>query len=183
MGLKRNDWIDAAYRMLFRKGVDGVRVEVLARWLGVTTGSFYHHFENREALLETMICNWEEETEQLFGGMPDGLSGLDRIKLLLQRMADINRGIPDAAFFAWALRDTAVAKRVAAAEQKRLDFLIEATMDRGIGRAQAERTATFLYLAHCGWVMREGVAEKTAPRFDVFTKWAIDLFEEATEPR
>jgi len=180
MGLKREDWIDAAYRMLYRQGVDGVRVEVLARWLGVTTGSFYHHFENREALLESMIRNWEEETEQLFSGIPEGLSGLDRVRLILKRLGDISHGIPDAALSAWSLRDTAVATRVAAVEQKRLDYLIEACIDRGTGRAKAERIATILYLAFCGWIMREGVADKIAPRFDVFARWAIDLFEEVT---
>ncbi len=43
-----------------RGGVGAVRVEVLARSLGVTKGSFYHHFSKRADLLEAMLDTWRE---------------------------------------------------------------------------------------------------------------------------
>ena len=41
-------------------GVEGVRVEVLAKNLGVTKGGFYRRFRDRAALLDAMLQNWSE---------------------------------------------------------------------------------------------------------------------------
>jgi AcrR family transcriptional regulator len=58
--LAAGDWIDAALDALARDGAAGVRVEVLARRLGVTKGSFYWHFKDREALLDAALAAWAE---------------------------------------------------------------------------------------------------------------------------
>ncbi|MCM0022150.1 MAG: TetR/AcrR family transcriptional regulator [Tagaea sp.] len=58
--LAAGDWIDAALDALARAGEAGVRVEVLARRLGVTKGSFYWHFKDREALLDAAVAAWAE---------------------------------------------------------------------------------------------------------------------------
>ena len=53
-------WIEAGFAELARSGVEGVRVEVLAKNLGVTKGGFYRRFRDRAALLEAMLQNWRE---------------------------------------------------------------------------------------------------------------------------
>ena len=52
---KGDVWIGAGFAELARAGVDGVRVEVLAKNLGVTKGGFYRRFRDRAALLEGML--------------------------------------------------------------------------------------------------------------------------------
>src|SRR5262245_7462490 len=58
----RADWLRAARLALRRRGPDAVRVEPLARALGVTKGSFYWHFRDRSDLLEALLKEWEDET-------------------------------------------------------------------------------------------------------------------------
>ena len=41
-------WTNAALKTLARSGIDGVRVELLAKELSVTKGSFYWHFKDRD---------------------------------------------------------------------------------------------------------------------------------------
>ena len=41
---------------------DAVRVEPLAKALGVTRGGFYWHFADRRALLDEMLDTWERAT-------------------------------------------------------------------------------------------------------------------------
>ena len=41
---------------LARHGIESVRVEVLARDLGVSKGSFYWHFRDRSELLEKLLA-------------------------------------------------------------------------------------------------------------------------------
>src|SRR3712207_4606049 len=52
-------WIEEGLRALAVGGPDAVRVEALARELGVTKGGFYNHFEDRPALLGEMLEAWE----------------------------------------------------------------------------------------------------------------------------
>ncbi len=45
------------------KGIRAVAIESLARRMGVTKGSFYWHFPNRDALLEQSLLRWEKHDE------------------------------------------------------------------------------------------------------------------------
>lgn len=53
-------WVDVATDVLARDGVNGLRVEVLAKRCGVTKGSFYWHFRDRQALLDAVLQRWKE---------------------------------------------------------------------------------------------------------------------------
>jgi AcrR family transcriptional regulator len=58
--LDRGNWIESAIEILAREGVSGLRVEVLAKRCGVTKGSFYWHFKDRQDLLTAMLDYWKE---------------------------------------------------------------------------------------------------------------------------
>src|SRR6266545_781486 len=55
----RSSWIEEGLRALAAGGPDAVRIELLARALGVTRGGFYWHFDDRRALLEEILDTWE----------------------------------------------------------------------------------------------------------------------------
>jgi len=64
--LTPDTWIEAATAVLVDEGIDHVRVDVLAGQLGVTRGSFYWHFRDREDLLRRVLQAWHDQaTEQL----------------------------------------------------------------------------------------------------------------------
>ena len=56
--LTPNDWVRAATDLLVTKSIDAVRVDVLAKQLDVTRGSFYWHFKNRDDLLNQVLQDW-----------------------------------------------------------------------------------------------------------------------------
>jgi AcrR family transcriptional regulator len=58
--LDKRAWIAAAFAELAAHGWDGVRVEPIAATLGVTKGSFYWHFADRDALFAAMFIRWAE---------------------------------------------------------------------------------------------------------------------------
>lgn len=58
--LTANDWERAALELIAERGVNALAVEPLARRMGITKGSFYWHFPNREALLAQALQRWEE---------------------------------------------------------------------------------------------------------------------------
>jgi len=58
--LSAGDWEQQALVLIAEKGIRAVAVEALARRMGVTKGSFYWHFHNRESLLEQSLIRWEK---------------------------------------------------------------------------------------------------------------------------
>jgi AcrR family transcriptional regulator len=53
--LDRNEWVEAAIAVLAEQGVQGMRIEVLAKDFGVTKGSFYWHFKDRQDLFNAVL--------------------------------------------------------------------------------------------------------------------------------
>lgn len=58
--LSAGDWEQQALVLIAEKGIRAVAVESLARRMGVTKGSFYWHFHNRDSLLEQSLLRWEK---------------------------------------------------------------------------------------------------------------------------
>src|SRR5256885_11184496 len=56
--VRSESWIEAGLVEIARSGVEGVRVEVLAKNLGVTKGGFYRRFCGPAALLGGQLPKW-----------------------------------------------------------------------------------------------------------------------------
>ena len=61
--LSAGDWEQQALVLIAEKGIRAVAIESLAKRMGVTKGSFYWHFLNRDALLEQSLLRWEKHDE------------------------------------------------------------------------------------------------------------------------
>src|SRR3954452_4054760 len=124
----RNGWVDEGLRALAAGGPDAVRVETLARSLGVTKGGFYWHFDDRGALLEEMLDSWErvmvdqviERIEAEGGGARAKLRRLFAIGTS-REVRDLMR--VDLAVRDWARRDTKVAGRLRRVDNRRMDYM------------------------------------------------------------
>ena len=124
----RGSWIDSGLRALADGGPDAVRVEPLARALGVTKGGFYWHFDDRGALLEEMLDTWERigvdaviERVESEGG--DARTRLRRLFELAstsesQQLLKIDLAVRD-----WARREPAVARRLRRVDNRRMDYM------------------------------------------------------------
>ncbi|HEX3732924.1 MAG TPA: TetR/AcrR family transcriptional regulator [Mycobacteriales bacterium] len=56
--LSAQDWARAALKSIADGGLAAVAVEPLARTLGVTKGSFYAHYRNRDELIAAALAEW-----------------------------------------------------------------------------------------------------------------------------
>src|ERR1700759_3113613 len=83
---RNESWIKAGFAALARSGVEGVRVEVLAKDLGVTKGGFYRRFRDRAALLAEMLQDWREGRIAAIEQQAslDGATARDRLKALIR---------------------------------------------------------------------------------------------------
>lgn len=84
----REQWVDAASRAFRADGLDAVRVEPVARALGVTKGSFYWHFADRRALVEAVVARWEvEQTDDVIARTAADGSAHERLSALFAEVA------------------------------------------------------------------------------------------------
>ena len=147
MSRSREDWIDAAWAALGESGIESVRVERLARRLGVTKGSFYWHFKDRDELVGALLDRWfglREETRPDFPHRePDPAERLWRV---IER--GITRGTRGqaAALRLWAQRRPEIARRIAEEDAQRRDFFIEQFRALGFMDGEAEVRAD-VYMA------------------------------------
>src|SRR3954464_15538365 len=83
---KRDVWIEAGLAEMARLGIDGVRVEVLAKNLGVTKGGFYRRFKDRAALLDGMLQTWSMGRIAAIEAQTslDGATARDRLRAVIR---------------------------------------------------------------------------------------------------
>ena len=114
-------------RALAAGGADAVRIEPLARALGVTKGGFYWHFADRRELLEALLATWETASvdaaiERVDAGGGDARARLRRLfGLAAAGGDDLLRA--DLAVRDWARRDPAVAARLRRVDNRRMEYM------------------------------------------------------------
>jgi len=173
--LARKDWLRAARLALLRGGVEAVRVEKLARSLGVTKGSFYWHFKDRDELLELLLREWESEVPEILSQM-GSRSRREKVQSLvcvLERRAKLSEEgkVPsDAAIFAWASVDQKVARRVNKAEEERIQLLKHFVGGR-------DRIELF-YLVWLGFVARGQRVPESRKRFPEIARFLVESLAE-----
>ena len=149
-------WIDAATDVLVNEGIDHVRVDVLAKQLGVTRGSFYWHFRDREDLLRRVLQAWSERatlalTRRLASASSDPRERLrDMISLPHRGRAAERAARIELAIRAWARRDALAQQVLDEADRSRLAYHEEVFRALGLPPAQARARAFVTYSTEIG---------------------------------
>src|SRR3954468_12044725 len=124
----RISWIEEGLRALAAGGPEAVRVEVLAKALGVTKGGFYWHFEDRRALLEEMLDTWErvmvdEVIDRVESEGGDARARLRRLFGLASAAEAQGLVKVDLAIRDWSRREPKVAERLRRVDNRRMDYM------------------------------------------------------------
>lgn len=144
-------WVDAATQVLVDQGIDHVRVDVLAGQLGVTRGSFYWHFRDREDLLRRVLAAWRERaTEQLTRRLERAHTDPrqqvhDVISLPFRGRAAAHAARIELAIRAWARRDETARAAVDEADASRIAYHVHLFAALGFALPEARSRAFLLY--------------------------------------
>jgi AcrR family transcriptional regulator len=153
--LQPHDWLRAASRRLASDGVDFVRIELLARDLGVSKGSFYWHFRDREDLLAKLLGQWEREEADWLDAPVAGIhSAASRWARFVNRCAAPDRLRLEAAIRSWARKNARVASRVKAIESRRGSYLEGILRETGFSPFAAAQWADLALFVYLGWLDR-----------------------------
>lgn len=149
--LGANDWVRGALDLLAEEGVDGVRIEVLAKRLGVTKGSFYWHFKDRQGFLRAMLDDWRRRaTLDIINRIESGEEPpQERLRTLLhlpfrggrsKRGADVELSIR-----LWGRTDMVARDTLAEIDKLRLRYISKLFAEAGFAVKEAESRAVLAY--------------------------------------
>lgn len=143
---------------LGREGIESVRIEVLARELGVSKGSFYWHFRDRDELLMQMLARWESVEGDWLAGEESLETGEPHAAIrwarFVDRSSEPERIREEIAVRAWARRDERVAVRVASIEQRKARIIAKVLAEIGFAPDAAESWSEMVMLVYLGWLDR-----------------------------
>ncbi|MGL4618152.1 MAG: TetR/AcrR family transcriptional regulator [Chroococcidiopsis sp.] len=160
--LGRQDWIKTGLAVLAESGVEAVRVEPLAKRMGVTKGSFYWHFKDRNDLLDAILTQWVEIDTNSIIERVNQLDADPKTKLLqLFELAIADDGLTpgladgsiENAIRAWANHDAKVDALIAQVDQQRLNYTKDLFLAIGFSEAEALVRARLAYYSLVGEFM------------------------------
>jgi AcrR family transcriptional regulator len=149
----REDWIKVGIDLLKTKGHNDIKIEAVARKLGVTKGGFYGYFLNREAFLQALLDYWADTfTNQIIKDIGDFKGTFpEKLQKLLYAVDDSKHDALETQMYAWAFTDPKTEKVVMRVIKERLVFLTNLFLDGGHSQKEAEKRALMVhhYMAGC----------------------------------
>ena len=165
--LTREAWIAAALKVLEKRGIADVKIDVLAKQFKVTRGSFYFHFSSIKDLREALLEEWRARNCRPFEALaknphPDGLVFFE---IIVKTWVNEDPFSPllDLAVRDWSRGSRKLADEMAAADDLRIALLeksflaLDYPADEALVRA---RITYFHQIGHYTLYFRESAADR-----------------------
>lgn len=160
-------WAEEALEVIAQSGVSAVAVEPLAKKLGVTKGSFYWHFANRDALLDAALTLWEKrETEEIIESVSREADPRQRIEALFWKVLGDRRTSPLYFALSAVSGDPRIGSAVRRVAERRLGFMTECFTALGMGEEEARRRSLMAYALYLGMLQLQRDARFALPRHE-----------------
>jgi len=186
--LQRFDWLLKALETFVEEGIDSIRITRLADELGVTRGSFYWHFQNREDLIDSLVSFWKDKnTAAITDSVAQASSLADGIFRFFETCIDDSQFDPrlDLALREWARRSTEIRALLDHEDETRIEALRQFYLRFDYPMPQALIRARVLYYSQIGFYAlgtRESLQTRlgyTEAYFEAFTGRQLTAGESA----
>ena len=164
----RTDWLEAAKKMLIDSGIDDVKVDLIAKKMKITRGSFYWHFKSRQQLLDELLADWRKrnlEGIKMLRAVSDTSvpSVTDCIRFWINQEDEVLTF--DMAMRVWGRKSREVARAINDIDDAWIDLLNEMFVTRGFDQRRAFARARIVYFHQMGYHtldLRETLEERVA---------------------
>jgi AcrR family transcriptional regulator len=151
--LSRDEWLERALDILATEGQTKLRVEAVCKALGVTKGSFYWHFKDRDDFVRSIVLFWSHRfTEPVIQEVADmGGGARERVHKLLRVVSEKGLARYDISVRAWAAQEPdLVALMVKDVDERRLSFVGSLFSELGFDGQETDMRAraTIAYLTY-----------------------------------
>jgi len=158
-GGSKRAWLDEGLRTLADEGAPALRIDRLAGRLGLSKGSFYHHFDGTAAYKDALLAHFEREHTSRFIDAVESRADCDA-EAKLRMLADLvlddypssngTEGDLEGAMRAWSLQDPEVQAAQARVDRIRLDYVQRLYVGAGLREQEAHDRSTTLYVMLVG---------------------------------
>ncbi|MBW8638628.1 TetR/AcrR family transcriptional regulator [Hoeflea sp. WL0058] len=153
--LSRDAWIVAAASVLERRGISAVKIDVLARKLKVTRGSFYFHFKGLKDLHESLLDTWRTRNCRPFEMIAErtDLRAVDLFNVVCAVWVDERPFSPslDLAVRDWSRTSRKLAAEMSEADDLRLTLLKRSFLEMGYSEDESTVRARTTYFHQIGY--------------------------------
>jgi len=151
--LSAEDWEQAALELIREQGVTAVAVEPLAKRLGVTKGSFYWHFANRDALIQGALDRWEKNDIRTFTRTIDLINDPhDKMRaFFLRTRKETDSHVIFSALFR-AVDHPLVKPFMQRVSERRIEFLTQGYVELGLSETVATNRARLTFMSYVGFL-------------------------------
>ncbi len=145
----KSDWLAAALDVLADGGIEAVRVERLAKQLGVAKSGFYYHFRDRDDLHAELLLYWLNLDKLPIERSRDAAEkpASERLLLIAETIEDANLSRYDMAVRLWARQSAQVRRTWRKEMSRRLDLVRGLFAELGFSGDDLE-ARTRLYAAY-----------------------------------
>jgi AcrR family transcriptional regulator len=167
------DYFDAASELLAEGGSAALTIANLCDRLGVTKGSFYHHFDGQAAFRDAYLQHWEAQVAEVTAPQLEAVADPhERIELLKQLGVAVDHRA-ETALRAWARTDPVVAATQRRLDEGREEQLARAFVDLGIEADHARVLARIGAPILVGTQQLEGDVDRArlGELFDEYQRW------------
>ena len=178
--LSREEWLSRALDILAEEDNVLLKIDVLVKRMGVTKGSFYWHFKNRDDFLKQLLDYWVYEFNEKVGLEVNKAVGdqdaRERLRFLLTYLVEHNCSRYDMVIRSWAGQNAKVGEVLKKVDKFRLDTMYALLTEMGFQDAEAQMRSrilvTFMSLRAGLFVRRSKKAELDAidAQIDFFTR-------------
>jgi len=150
--LGRQEWLEKALDVVSRDGGARLRVGTLVEAIGVTKGSFYWHFKDRDDFVRRLIDYWHERYTLTVSNDLDAFKGSasDKLRRLMKMVFVERLTRHDLAIRSWAIAEPTLRDLVKRTDDYRLNYLRK--LFRGMGfDSEASDLRARVFLGEAAW--------------------------------
>ena len=148
--LSREDWLNEGLLVLHEGGPGSLTIDVMTQRLGVTKGSFYHHFASREDFSAKLLEHWEHVNTQEIIRISETADTPQESLQMLNTMTQGDALKPEVPIRAWAMDDDGVRAVVSRVDAQRTAYLQQLLVALGVPKEQGAMAAVLVHSAFIG---------------------------------
>lgn len=147
--LTREEWLRRALDVVATKGNAKLRIHELVKHLGVTRGSFYWHFKDRDDFVRQLVDYYHSwSTDQVIVEVARvGGDASQRLKTVMRVVAENDLGRYEIAMTSWGVQEPFVAESFEVAIRRRIEFIRALFLELGF-QGQELETRTFAFVGY-----------------------------------
>jgi AcrR family transcriptional regulator len=177
--LSKPDYFEAGLDLLASGGIGAVTISALCYRLGVTKGSFYHHFASQTEFQDDLLRYWEKERVERFVPVIEAMAPIERLEALKQGAVAL-RHESETAIRAWARTNTTAATTQARVDRQREEQLGHYLVEAGIPMDRSKLLARIgmSILIATQQLERPVNRKRLLAAFDEYQRWLEAIIEE-----